>query len=134
MIGKGKYVVPRKSLVMSKSQLTYREAEDILKAAEMSKEEKSISFQLSKDTICDGYKELTHYMHLLTRIFLTEKIWEIVWSWRISRLGGGAFYREYDKYSEIAGEGRSHILIQEAMVAVNANAATYLIDKVIVYI
>ena len=46
-------------------------------------------------------------------------------------MDGAAYYQDHVNYREIVAEGLSHLLIEEAMLAVNGNAANYLVSKVI---
>lgn len=68
-----------------------------------------------------------------TRAFL-EKIWEILWSWRVHRLDGAAYNQNFASYSEFANEGMAKMVVEEAMLAYNANVAEYLIHKVNMFV
>lgn len=54
-----------------------------------------------------------------------------MWEWRFARLDTEAFYKNTDSYDDLLHEGRAHLLIEEAMIAVNANTAMFLNEKVL---
>ncbi|XP_039256734.2 3'-5' exoribonuclease HELZ2-like [Styela clava] len=102
---------PQKSFVKSIKQYTYEQAEKILCS--------SLSEQCS-----------THSLQNKNSLDVAMgEIWQILWSWRCTRLGGAAYYKEPRNYFELLNEGRAHILVEEAMVASNANTAKYLLSK-----
>ncbi|XP_039272758.2 3'-5' exoribonuclease HELZ2-like [Styela clava] len=88
---------PQKVFVKSIKRLSYREAEELLS---------------QNDYVESTDKNLSETLGIL---------WSIMWDWRVSRLNSAAYYT-----GTSSDAFRAHLLIEEAMITVNANTAAFL--------